>query len=120
MLFRLWSLVKMVESIALFQISQKFHQIIGIDPFQPNQRPYRTKWTRTFFIIFCTQLILTTGAFLVIDAKSIFEYGYTFCGLISMLNAIVNYFIFIWQSEDTLNSIGNCEAFIEKSELKRQ
>lgn len=114
-LFSLRSLVKMVKPIALLQFLQKFHQIIGIFPFQPNRKQYLTKWNRTIFLVSTTQFLFASTAFLMFDAKSIFDYGFGFCVLICIINPNVIYLIFIWQSENTLKFIENCEAFIEKS-----
>lgn len=49
------------------------------------------------------------------QAKSMFEYGLAFCILIAMINGIAIYSIFIWQSENTLKFIHNCEEFVETS-----
>lgn len=106
--------VKMASSIKLFQFVQQCHQIIGVFPSQSNQNQRLIKSTKTKFLIFSAQLMVSTAGFLVFEAKSMFEYGFTFFILISIINSIVVYLIFIWQSKNTSKFVENCEGFIEK------
>lgn len=68
------------------------------------------------FLICTAQLILTTTAFLVFEAKSMLEFGFTFYMLITEINCVVIYTIFVWQSKNTSKLIENCEVLVEKSE----
>lgn len=106
------SIVIMVILIKLFQRFQKFHQmrIIGISSFQANSNS-----RKTFGLIFFGQFTVTTVAFLVFDAKSLFDYGFGFFTVITAINFNIMYLIFIWEFENTYKFIGNCERFIEKS-----
>lgn len=59
--------------------------------------------------------MIVTVAFLMFEANSMFDYGYTFFVLVTIITAIGVYLIFIWQSENELGFIENCEEFVEKS-----
>lgn len=108
----LWD-AKMAGSIRFLQFVQKFYQIIGVGR---NQAPHSTRSTQKFFLIGSAQSMFTTAAFLMYEATSIFNYGYAFYILISIINSATIYVVFIWRSENTSKFIENCERFIEKSE----
>lgn len=102
----------MSGSIKLFQFFQRIHQAIGIHPSQSNP----TNWGRIVLLVCFVQILFT--AIFLFDAKSMFDLGFAFFLLISLINAVVNYFIFICESENTLKFIQSCEAFIEKSKYR--
>lgn len=103
---------EMAGAVKLFQFVQKCHQAYGIYPVQPNQRKHSTKF---IVLMSYAQFSVTTAAFVLFKAKSMFDFGFVFFLLISITNAIAVYLIFIWQSQNTFEFIGNCEGFIEKS-----
>lgn len=105
----------MATSIKLFQFIQNIHQIIGIYPSVMNQKLCAINSRNATLIIFLTQFILTMVAFLVFEAKSVFDFGFGFFTLISTINIFVVYLLLIWQFENTVEFIDNCEAFIKKS-----
>lgn len=105
----------MAGSIKFFQFVKKFHQIIGVHESQLDQNPH-SNWIQTLCLICCAQFIFTTIAFLVLEVEFMFDYGHAFYTLISIVNSTSIYLVFIWQLENTLNYIKNCEGFIEKSE----
>lgn len=105
----------MTGSVKLFQFVQQCGQIVGIHPCQSNQKYLSTSLTRTIFLICWTQCVFTTVGFFVFEAKSMFAYGFSCSIAICVINAIVVYLIFIWQSGNTLKFIENCEGFIDKS-----
>ena len=109
----------MAGSIKLFQFVQKCHQTLGILPRQPNpkQKQLSSHSIQAIFLTCLAQYIFTTAAFLLFKAKSMFDYGFSFFILIGLANCIAIYLIFIWQSENTLKFIENCEGFIEKSKF---
>lgn len=116
----LLSSVKMAGgSIKLLQFFEKCHQTCGILPRPPNQKKKQlsTNSIRTIFLTVYVLHISTTAAFLILEAKSWFDYGFTLYNLISIFDPFVVYLIFIWQSGDTLEFIENCERFIDKSTL---
>lgn len=108
----------MSSSIKFFQFVQKFYQITGIYSSQSNQQKRWTHSIRTIFLICFGQYMFTLAAFLVLKAKSMFEYGFTFYVLITIINGTVIYLTFIWQLKNILKFIENCEAFIEKSKYE--
>lgn len=101
--------------VKLFQFAQQCQEIFGIYSSQLSQRYFSTSSTRAIIKFFCAQLFFTTAAFFVFEAKSMFDYGFSFSMAIAAANGFAVYIIFIWQSENTLKFIGNCEGFIEKS-----
>lgn len=105
----------MAGSVKYFQFVQKFHQIIGVYPSQSNQKHCSINWIQVIFLINSALFLFTTAAFILIEAKSMFDYGFTFYAFSCMINVIVIYLTFIRQSENTLKYIENCEQFIEKS-----
>lgn len=104
----------MAGSIKLFQFVQKYNQIIGIYSSQSTTMQGSINSTQAFFWISCAQIWFTIAAFLVFEANSMFDYGFEFFAFISIINGIAIYSIFIWQSQNTLKFIENCERFIEK------
>lgn len=106
----------MAGSIRFLQFVQKFYRIIGIDPSQRGQNQRSTNSTQKFFLIGSAQSMFTTAAFLMFEATSIFNYGYAFYILISIINSATIYVIFILRSGNTSKFIENCERFIAKSE----
>lgn len=107
----------MASSIKLFQFIQKFHKIIGIDLYQQlvDHEQYSVNSINIIFLISFAQIICTTIAFLVFEAKSFFAYGFSFFTIICVISSAVIYLIFIWQSQNTSKFIENCERFIEES-----
>lgn len=106
----------MTSSVKLFEFIQKFHQTLGIYPPQPNQKQSgQINLVNKFFIACCTQLMFTNVAFLAFEAESMFSYGLAFFVFIAMINGVVIYLTFIFQIENTLKYIENCEGFIAKS-----
>lgn len=110
-------IVNMAGSIKLFQFVQDFFPMIGIYPAQQNQNKNAFNSTNAFFFIVSIELILSTIAFLVFDAKTIFACGFGFYVLPSVTVGMVIYSLMIWKFENMLELIGNCEEFIEKSEF---
>lgn len=108
----------MASSIKIFQFFQLCHQASGLFPFQSNQKYLSTNSTRAIVLISCIAFIFTMAAFMVLEAKTMFEYGFTFFVLISILNGVVIYLILIWKQHSTPEFIVSCERFIEKSKYK--
>lgn len=109
-------MVIMAASPKLFQFFQKCHQALGISASQSNQKRYSIIWRRAIFFTITVQYCVTVIAYLVIEAKLMFDYGLGIFVLISAINTVIVYLIFVWQRENTLKFIENCEEFIAKSE----
>lgn len=110
--------VNMAGSIKIFQLFRKCHQTIGIHPPQPNQKQPLINWIKWIFVICLAQLMFATAAFMVFEAKSMFDYGLAFLLSIAIINSLVVYLIFIWQTENIVKFIGNCEDFIVESKCR--
>lgn len=109
-----WRCRIMTTSIKLFQSALKFHKTIGICPSRPNQS--RINWRTAIFLLLNVQYTLTTAAFLIVGTKSMFDYGFAFFLFLSLTNGITIYLLFVWQLDNTLKFIANCERFIENRE----
>lgn len=107
----------MAGSVKLFRFFQKFHQIGGIYAPQSNHKPFvnHTKSIKSVFLFAYAQYIFTLALFMALEAVSIFEYGFSFYILITIINTAIVYLMFISQTESTFKFIENCERFIEKS-----
>lgn len=102
----------MAGSMKLFRLFREYHQIIGITSCSMNQN----QWLRrAIYLTSSTQLVFSTVAFLVIESSSIFERGFVFYVITFLINVTVIFVLFIWQQENTLKFIENCDAFIAKS-----
>lgn len=83
---------------------------------ETNPNHYTLNSINVIFIIGFAEYTTASVAFLVYDAKSMGEYGIVFFTLLAVIEATVGYFITIWELEDILKFIENCEKFIEKRE----
>lgn len=105
----------MAGSIKLFQFNKRFCQTIGIFvPQTDYDRSIKTS-KNVIFVVCVVQFALASIAFLLYDAKSMGEFGEIFFMVICSIEAMCSYFINVWNFEDILKFIENCEAFIEKS-----
>lgn len=111
----LLSTVSMAGSIKLFQFLQTFHRILGIYASQPHQKQCSINPMNTICMICLVQMTLSTSAFLVLEAKTVFEFGLGYFMSMAVSSVIGIYFIFIGQLQNTLNFIDNCEGFVTKS-----
>lgn len=109
----------MAGSVKLFQFFQRIHQIIGVSPSHPIRKDQETILclTRTIVLLCCAQIVLTLAAFLAFESKSMFDFVFAFYVLITLINGMVIYSVFIWESENTLKFIESSEGFIEKSKF---
>lgn len=110
----LWPSIIMTSSVKLFQFFQNIHQTIGICESQPNQQRWLKK---LIYRIGLVSFVFSSFAFLIFEARSLFDYGFGSFSLITVVNSSILYVLFIWKSENILKSIGKCEEFIEKSKI---
>lgn len=101
----------MAGSTKIFQFIQKVHKIFGFDSSHPNS----TNLRQILFLIAHGQLLISLFAYLVIEAKEMFDYGFGLHNLTSIAISVIVYLLFIWQLENTMKFIENCEKFIENS-----
>lgn len=105
----------MSDSVKAFQYIQKFHQIIGIFPFDSNEKQSSINLRKAIFLFGNVQFVLPMIAYLVLEAELMFDYGIEFYFVISTVNCIAVYVLFIWQRENTFKFIETCKRFIVKS-----
>lgn len=80
----------MSGSIKFLQSAQQWYQFMGIIPSHSNQSSYlSTTSTRATFVICYAEIIISSAAFVVFEAKSMFEFGFSFCMFCVRLNALV-------------------------------
>lgn len=106
------------DRIKLFESTQKNFQAIGIYPtsqFNHNHSRINSKiWA---FLLCLTQFFISTVAYLMFEANSMFDYGMAFFTCTATVFAFISYLILFWQIENILKYIESCERFIEKSKL---
>lgn len=105
----------MAGALKLFQFLQRYWETIGICQSQLNQKQNLIYLIKTCVIIGSIQSICSLTAFLVFEANSIFEFGFGFYVVNVTIAGFAFYIIAIGQLSDTLEFVGNCERFIEKS-----
>lgn len=105
----------MAGSIKLFQFVQSYHRAIGIYPSQPNQKQYAINTKSVICLVCWAQTMITTTAFLALDANTVFDYGFGFYDLLGSINSIIICALFAQQYENFTNFIENCEGFIKMS-----
>lgn len=101
-----------IELFQLFQICQKF---LGICPFQADQKPHSIIVKRIIFLFGNAQFLASVTMHIIFEAELMFDFGLSTFQIICSVNGIVVYSLFLWQLENTLQFIENCEKFIEKS-----
>lgn len=114
-----WHLVViMAGSVKLFQFFQKFQRILGIYPSQSGRKQRSMILRRTVYLIGISQLFFSTAAYLVLEADSVYQYGFGFCISITLFTCITVYLLFVWQLENTVDFIKHCEEFIATSKCE--
>lgn len=104
------------ETMKLFQSIRKFYQEAGIQPPQPNQN-YSFQWNHFFCIFFLIQLLCSTMAFILFEAKSVVEYAEAFFPSSTVVAALLNFIVCILENTNILQLIVKFEEFIEKSKF---
>lgn len=115
MVISLWSIVMMAGSIKFFQFIREFQQSIGIVACQQNPKSHSIYLKNAIFQFCSIQFMLTVGVFLILEAKSMFEFGFGYFLFSTMLNNSVVYLLMARQDEITLQFIENCDGFIKMS-----
>lgn len=104
-------------TVELFRFIQKTYQDIGIIPPRPNENHCSFNAKKWYFLFCLAQFFISAAAYLLFEANSIIEYGMVFYTCSTTVFSSVVYLILIWQRENILDFIANCEGFIqEKSE----
>lgn len=105
--------------IKLFLFIQQTYQDIGVHASESDESGSDINPNRRRFVVGLGQMFITSAAYLLVEANSMFEYGRAFYTFITVLLSMILYSIMIWQMEKILNYIENCELFIEKSEYSQ-
>lgn len=102
----------------LFQQLLKFYQTMGL--FRPESDRNREQKARTlFFLLSFIQLLMSSGAFVLFQAKSIREHIASLSVTITLIVCAIFISICTRKMADTLKLIENLEEFIERSKDKR-
>lgn len=104
--------------IKLFQSVQKFNQMTGIYPSQPNQN-YSFNWRSVAILLLFTLTFISSIAFIVIEAESIPEYAQSFYICITELCIAMDFIAMCCKMRNVLQLIETYEEFIEKSRVFR-
>lgn len=106
-------------AIKPFSTVEKLYGIIGIClPSQSNRRCSMFNIRSTFILFSLTQMCLTSTAFILFRAKSVFEYGFPTYVSITLASCAVYFSIQFRKIEDILQFIKTCNEFIEKSKCR--
>lgn len=105
----------MAGSIKLFQFNQKHYKAIGIYPTQPNQKHSSFNLTNSIYLFCFVQFCISMTAFIWFEANNMLDYAIASFGLVTTIIIMAIYLLTIWQKENTVKFIENCEEFIEKS-----
>lgn len=104
-----------ITTIKLFKFIQKILQFTGIFPPSSNLNCGSLN-LRNCILSFClVQFLGSSLVYLVFGANSMHQYGITFFICVTVILFLITHMIALWQRENILNYIENCERFIEKS-----
>lgn len=97
----------------LLQSVREYFKNIGIS--YSNRRDLPINWINLVYFIAFTQIILSRGAFIVLEAKTAIEFGLAFYTFVCGLATTAAVSIIIWKNENMFNILQNLEKFVEKS-----
>lgn len=110
-------IVMMAGRIQLFRALLEYHRTMGVYSHQPNQ-----KWSLNsmnwIFIIAFAQLLVTTLAYFLFQAKSADELGWAFYIFTTETTSLSYYLVQIGQISNTVELIGKFEKFIQESKSR--
>lgn len=86
----------------------------------PNQSDSKWNWLNTVFICAFVEVTIVRGAFLVFEAKTDIEYGFSFYTFITGWACTAAFFICIWKKLKMFNILQSFEKFIEKSKIENR
>lgn len=93
----------------MFQTVRKsFHQM-GIDS------PFSFNFRNLFLLLALFQAVVTSFIYILLEAKSMPEYGIAFYSCVTALAAMTVFLIDIWKFSDFSKLFAKYEMFIEKS-----
>lgn len=108
------TIVTMAGSIKLFLNLRNVYETMGIHPSHNDQHSgFNAK--NLFFISCLTLTLLSVIAYSCIQAKSIEEYGMDFYAAITLLIAVINISLQVWNGPKIFELIEHSERFIKMS-----
>lgn len=107
------------NSIKLFQFVQKYYRAIGIHPPESNKNDRQMLNSKNWLFILCAApMLISTTAFLLYQAKTMFDIGLSIYYSTCLIFGVVSYLIIIRQMKMLCDLIENCETFFEKSIMR--
>lgn len=86
-------------------------------PPQSNRVCSMLNFNSVTLLVSLIQMILTSTAFILYEAESVFEYGYPTYVSITLASCVVLFFIELWKIDDILQFINALDDFVKKSKL---
>lgn len=100
--------------LKMFQSLRKYFQILGT--YSPGPDESRLFNLKNIFTLFCyIQLFISAVAFTLFKAKTVIEFGLNYYGYMTELLCVFVISTQIYQMNNILKLIEDCEDFIEKS-----
>lgn len=96
---------------------QKSYQAIGLDLFPSNATSKRCNYKISFIAFAMLQMFISTTAFLVFEADTVFEYATSFYTSITELLIIIIFFALNLKMDDISMNAETFEEFFKKSKI---
>lgn len=110
----LFRLAIMAVEIKLFRSVQKFNQMTGIHPTQPNQK-YSFTYISAAILLSLILPFISRTAYFFFRAQTIAEHAQIFYLSLTEIVIIINFVIMCSEMRNVLQLIEKCEEFIQKS-----
>lgn len=106
------------DSIELFQFIKKYYDAIGINKPESNHLDWHffnsTNW---ILILSAISMLISSIAFLLFQAKTTYDFGWSFLYSLCLFFGGIFYVIFSFQIKNISIFIKSCEIFIQNSKL---
>lgn len=86
----------------------------------PNQSDSKWNWMNTVFLCSFLEVTIVRCAFLIFEAKTDIEYGFSFYTFITGMACTAANFICIWMKLKMFNILQSFEKFVEKSKIENR
>lgn len=104
----------MASSIQLFKSVRKYFRQLGIDPPQPSETT-SINWRILSALFWFVQHFIAASAFLILEARTVIEFGTSFFGFIMVFYCVAYFLTLISQRHRIFKLIDNFELFIGQS-----
>lgn len=109
----------MAGKIKLFESVQKHNRSMGVYLHSNNDNFERSLNVKNIiFVSVFIQMIFCMVAYVIYEAKTVFEYGGCFFGEATAVTTVSYYLIQVWQIRNIMQLIEKFEDMIEESEKK--